>query len=155
MIRGADDTIEYIDHLAQRLEYYEPASVVTILLILLRIPTNYDGFTYLKAAILLRCQAPLSAMTADIFPAIRRLYGSHLTDKTIDAAMRGAILAGWERGDMQVWKLLFPTVLCAKTQRPSSTEFVGELARIVELLCCCAKGYRRQMVREEADCGIT
>ena len=152
---AVDDTIEYIDHLAQQLEVYEPASVVTFLLIRLRIPTNFDGFTYLQTAILLRCAYPLSSMSADIYPAIRRLYGDHLTDKTIDSAMRGAILAGWMRGDIQAWKLLLPTVLYAKTQRPSSTEFVGELARIVELLCNCAKGYRRQTAREEADFGIT
>ena len=155
MRSAVDNTIEYMEYWAPRLAFIEPSSLVTILLIRLRIPTHYDGFTYLKTAILMRYTYPLSTMAADIYPAIRELYGDHLTDKAIDTSMRGAILAGWKQGDLKAWKLFFPTVLYVKSQHPSSMEFVCELARIVELLCSFSKAYRKRKRREEATYGLS
>lgn len=155
MRSAVDDTIEYMKYMAPRLEFVEPSSLVTILLIQLRIPTHYDGFTYLHTAIMLRYTYPLSTMAADIYPAIRELYGDHLTDKAIDTSMRGAILTGWKRGDLTAWKRFFPTVLHLESQHPSCMEFVGELARIVELFGSFSKAYRRRKRREEATYGLS
>lgn len=150
MRSAVDDTMEYIDHMAQRLEYYEPSAVVTFLLIRLRIPTNYDGFTYLHTAILLRYAYPLSNLSADVYPFIREKYGHHLNNMTIEAAMRSAIEIGWNRGDFPAWKLMFPTILYSRTKRPTNAEFVDELARILELLCSSAKAYGQRREREVA-----
>lgn len=155
MISAIDGTIEYIDHLAQRLEHYDPSSVAMLVLIQLRIPTQLHGFTYLQMAIVQRYICPVCSMSGDIYPAIRARFGDHLSNEVIEAAMRGAIQAGYKRGNLQLWKLLLPTVMADGLKRPSNTEFVDELARIVELLCSCARSYALRRKEEEAGYEIT
>ena len=154
MRSAVDDTIEYIDHLAQQLECYDPSFLILLVLMKLAIPTNYDGFEYLRVAILFRYENPMSTMVNDIYPEIRAMYGRHITNEQIDTAIRGAIQAAWRRTDIHIWKLFFPTILSARIKRPTNTEFIDELARIVELLCNCTEAYARQRCREEADYGI-
>lgn len=154
MRSAVDDTIEYIDHLAQQLECYDASYLILIVLMKLRVPTNYDGFEYLRVAILLRYENPTRTMANDIYPEIRAMYGKYITNEQIESAMRGAILIAWKRTDIHIWKLFFPTLMSEKAKRPSSSEFVDELARIVELLYRCAGAYARQRSREEAEYGI-
>lgn len=150
MRSAIDDTIEYVKHLAQQLDCCDPPFVVLVVLMKLRIPTNYDGFEYLKVAILLRYENPMRTMVNDIYPELRAMYGKHISNDQIEAAMRGAISIGWMRADIHIWKLLFPTILDTRKKKPSNTEFIDELARIVELLCDCAEAYARQRGRKEA-----
>ena len=152
---AVDATIEYVKHLAQQLTGFDTSGVVLVILLRLRIPTNYDGFEYLKTAILLRNENPTWTMANDIYPELRRRYGKYITDEQIETAIRTAISMGWGRSNIQVWKIFFPTILAEdEEKRPSSTEFIYELARIVELWCDCAAAYARQLSREEVGHGI-
>lgn len=152
---AVDETIAYVKHLAQQLMDCNASGVVLVILMRLRIPTNYDGFEYLKTAILLRYENPMRTMVNDIYPELRKRYGKHITNEQLETAIRSAIIIGWKRAGSSIWKVFFPTILAEEERRrPSNTEFIYELARIVELWCDCAEAYARQRTREEVGYGI-
>ena len=154
MRSAVDDTIEYINHLSQQLECYDASFVILLVLMKLGVPTNYDGFEYLRIAILMRYENPMCTMVNDIYPEIRAKYGKFITNEQIESSMRSAIIIAWRRTDIHIWKLFFPTIMDTKVKRPANTEFVDELARIVELLCSCAGAYERQRSRKEVEYAI-
>lgn len=150
---AVDDTIEYVKHLAQQLTGCTASCVVLIVLMRLGIPTNYDGFEYLRVAILMRYENPMGTMVNDIYPALRSRYGKYITNEQIETAIRSALVIGWRRTGPAVWRVFLPTLLAESDKRPSNTEVIYELARIVELWCDCADAYERQRGKEAASCG--
>ena len=143
-----DDTIQFVKERAKNMRYCSTSCVVLEILLELGVPTNMEGFAYLKDAIRLRYINPYWTVTNHIYPAISRKDGGLLSNDQIDTAIRGAINCAWEDADLVLWKLFFPTILKRRIKKPTNKEFIYELAYIVEMWRDCAEAYERQCSRE-------
>lgn len=144
-----DNTIDFVKRRAKSMRFCNTSCVVLEILLELGMPTNFEGFEYLKAAVLLRYINPYWTVTNNIYPAISKQNGSVLTNEQIDTAIRSAISVAWKDADIAIWKLFFPTILKRRNKKPTNTEFIYELAHIVELWRGCAEAYERQYSGEE------
>ena len=86
-----DDTIQFVKERAKNMRYCSTSCVVLEILLELGVPTNMEGFAYLKDAIRLRYINPYWTVTNHIYPAISQKDGGLLSNDQIDTAIRSAI----------------------------------------------------------------
>lgn len=147
-----NDTIAYIKHLAQDLAGCEPNYAVLVFLMDLGIPANYDGFEYLKTAVLIQYENPTLDIVNEIYEAVVSKY-DNISRNVVATSIRNAAKIGWSRGNTQMWRIYLPTVPANRKSPPTNAELITGLARIVELWKGCADAYLRQQHREEVSSG--
>lgn len=151
MISAINDTVEYVKLLAQNLAGCEPNYAVLAIMLDLKIPVNYDGFEYLKAAIVMQYEEPTRDLLNDIYKALAEHYG--ISADVIASAIRGAIKTAWSRTEPEKWSRYLPAVPIGKKGAPTNAEIITGLARIVELWQGCSEAYIRQRRGEVVSCG--
>lgn len=153
MSSAIDITVEYVKLLAQRLNGCEPNCVALVMLLELSVPVNYDGFEFLKSAILLQYEDPMRDLANDIYPEIARVCGKGVSSEMVEVSIRAAIRVAWKRSSKEVWQKYFPTISPREVRPPTNAVVIANLGRIIELWQGCASAYIRQMDREEVSCG--
>lgn len=152
MKSAINDTVEYVKLLAQDLAGCEPNYAVLAIMLDLRIPVNYDGFEYLKAAVIMQHEEPTLDLVNDIYEALAKRYG--VTTEMVASGIRGAVKTAWNRTEPKKWCRYLPTIPTGKSGAPSNVEVITGLARIVELWQGCSEAYMRQRSREVVSCGM-
>lgn len=141
-----NDTITYIKLLAQDLAGCTPNCAVLAIMFDLAIPVNYDGFEYLKAAVVMQHEDPTRDLLNDIYEMLAEHYG--VSPDMISSAIRSAIKSAWSRTGPEKWCKYLPTVSMAKSSAPTNAEVIAGLARILELWQGCSEAYLRQQYKE-------
>ncbi len=137
MTRKIERTLKHAHFLARHI-HGDLSSVVVAILIELDIPTNRDGFEYLKRAIISVHENPTWSLLKEIYADIAQAHG--IDDiKTIDQAIMSAIELGWKARDEEVWACIFPSARFGWNKRPSNSEFITMIARFTELWEGCCK----------------
>ena len=149
-----DVTVEYVKFLAQTLGVCEASCVVLTVLLQLGIPVNYDGFEYLRLAILFAYEEPLDNLSGDIYPKIAEACQNKMGSEQIEISIRNAIKIAWDYRDENVWKTFFPVLPYKHMKKPTNSEFIYGIAKIAELCYKCALSYERQLVKKEVGNGV-
>lgn len=126
-------TIDRIQDLNQRIHpnlisQPDPRSQVTSLLFLLGIPSNFDGYTYLREAIPLIMERPTMAMSKELYPTVSKQIGIDIDAKNMERCIRNAIDQGWKKRDDQLWQMYFPKNREGIIPRPANGKFIHTLA---------------------------
>ena len=146
-----NDTIAYIKILAQDLAGCDTNCAVLAIMFDLAIPANYDGFEYLKAAVIIQREDPTQDLVNNIYEILAKHYGTS-TDM-ISSAIRSAVKTAWSRSSTETWCRYLPTVSLDKGGAPTNSEVIAGLARTLELLQGCSNAYMRQQHQEVVSCG--
>ena len=118
--------------------------VVVIILLELGIPTNYDGFDYLIQAIIIYHTDPSQMIVKGLYPAVAKASKKAVDGPHVESAIRAAIKAAWKHHDDIAWRWYFS----GTSRRPSNTEFVSKIARVLELWEGCCEEYERKKEEE-------
>ena len=118
--------------------------VVVILLLELGIPTNYDGFDYLIQAITIYHTDPSQMIMKGLYPAVAKNSQKKVDGLQVESSIRAAIKIAWKYHDDIAWKRYFSEM----SRKPSNTEFVSKIARVLELWEGCCEKYERKMEEE-------
>ncbi len=100
-------------------------SILTLILMELRIPANHDGAVCLRRAILLLHKNPQISFTKDLYPQIS-LNGSGFQ---AEQAIRATIKLAWLKRDDAVWSLYFFGI--PHGLKPSNKQFIETISLIL------------------------
>lgn len=112
--------------------YAEASVTVTHLLHEMGVPPNFKGYNYLRDAVLMALRDPQllgGALTKRLYPQLAEKYGS--TAGGVEAAIRNAVLACYERGNQE-----FIHELCGAGSRkscPTNSLVIAKLADYIRL----------------------
>lgn len=144
MTRKIERTLKHAQFLARHING-DLSSVVVAILIELDIPTNRDGFEYLKRSVIAIYEAPTRSLIKEVYAEIAK--DNFVDDtKTIDQAIITAINYGWKHKDDDAWSCIFPTQRFLRNKKPSNSEFITMVARFVELWEGCCKEVKHEKV---------
>ena len=146
------DTLDHARFLARQFHKCDAQYVILITLLELDVPTNYDGFDYLSRAIAFYYEDPAQMITKGLYAVVADAYGGSVGDSQIESSIRSAIKSAWKKKDDTVWSLYFPFDKDGKIKRPSNTEFISRIARVLQLWRGCCQAYERS--REEVEVTI-
>jgi len=150
MICDTNDTVAYIKRLAQDLAGCETGCAVISMLLEMAVPANFDGFEYLKAAVVIQQEEPTRDLVNQIYRMLAERYG--VSEEIVSSSIRSAISTAWKRAEREVWYLYLPTVPRERDTAPTNAEVIAGLARIAELWKGCADAYLRQRSKEVVCC---
>lgn len=145
-----DYVLKRMSLLARHLHGCDPAYIAVILLMELGVSTKYDGFEYLKCAIVMRFENPRLCIAKEVYPAVSRQTAEYVSENQVERSIRNAIRAAFKYRDEEAWAHYFPTSCNGKVARPSNAEFITRLARVLELWKGCCQAYEQQSYSEEA-----
>ena len=131
----AIETLKHVLFLARHLPKDNVQTAVALILLELEIPSEYDGFRYLKSAIPMYYENPSLFLTKELYPAVGKIHGS--SGLMVERSIRFAISSAWKRSDKKAWNLYFPMNQNRKIQKPSNGEFIAQIARFLELWQNC------------------
>lgn len=93
--------------------------------------TRHKGYQYLHEAALIMAQAPSTAITKELYPAIGQKFLS--TPTQVERAIRTAINAAWEHRSV-AWTELFPAEPGQFPPRPSNGVLIARLSEEIRQL---------------------
>ena len=101
------------------------------LLIELGVPEHIKGSKYLRKAILAVTENEdlLNAVTCELYPIVAEAYSS--TASKVERAIRHAVEAAWDRGDLDVMARYFGNTISPSKGKPTNSEFIARCANIV------------------------
>ncbi|HBG09085.1 sporulation initiation factor Spo0A C-terminal domain-containing protein [Candidatus Darwinibacter acetoxidans] len=96
------------------------------------IPPHYKGYRYLIEGIWLAAVHPewLNSVTQNLYPAIGQRFA--VSGAQVERAMRYALEAAWEKGNVDQLYQIFPYVSENKG-KPTNSEFISKMAHLVAL----------------------
>lgn len=132
-----DKTLDHVMFLARHFKKSDFQSVILVVLLELGIPTQREGFTYLRTVIAQRYDHPLLTMK-ELYPTVGVSCDTDAGYFQVEQAIRAAINAAWKNRDDKHWDYYFPADESGKMKKPSNTEFITRIACILELWrgCC-------------------
>lgn len=139
-----EETLEHIKFLAR---YWGRAGLqymVITLLLELSVPTGCDGFDYLKESIILYYEDPMQTITKGLYPAVADQYDCFVDGTQIESSIRNAIRKAWKNRNENNWRRYFPPNIYGEIPKPSNTEFISRIARVLELWKGCCEAYEQQ-----------
>ena len=151
MKSATNETIAYAKRLAQDLAECDADCAVLSVLFDMMVPVNFDGFEYLKTAVVMQYTGPTRDLVNDIYRIIAEQYG--VTPEMVASAIRGAIRAGWTRASRRSWYRSLPTIPRDRSGAPTNAEVIAGLARFLELWRGCSAAYLRQKRKEVVSSG--
>lgn len=134
-----EETLNHLQSLARLLGRDNVRYVIVVLLLELGIPTNYDGFEYLKEAVMIYFEDPSVMFVKGLYPAIAETDSRPVDGPQVESAIRSAIKVAWKNREEDIWDRYFH----GKKARPSNAEFISRIARMVELWEGCCKEEER------------
>ena len=128
-------TIARIHDLSQRIRtplisQPDPLNHISSLLVTLGIPVNYNGYGYLREAILSIARNRNLGITKELYPAIARVYGNSVDGTNVERSIRNAIDKAWQTRDERIWQQYFPP---GQNKKPSNGQFIHALADSLQL----------------------
>ena len=92
------------------------------------VPGHLLGWDYVREAILLtmKNRGILTAITIELYPQIARKFDA--TPSRVERAIRHAIEAAWDRGDLDVLGELFGNSISRSKGKPTNKEFIATVA---------------------------
>lgn len=106
----------------------ERVKEVSMLLHDIGIPANICGYRYLRDSITMVLEDPASihGITKIIYPEVAKL--NNTTSSRVERSIRHAIEVAFSRGDIDVIYDIFSHSVCAKSGRPTNSEFIATVA---------------------------
>lgn len=133
-----DKTLNHVLFLTRRFGPNNMESAILAILLELGLPTQSDGFHYLRTAIRLKYSNPNQRIIKMLYPAVGKCYEPEVGAPQVEQAIRSAISVAWEIRDEDTWECFFP-VNGRKAKKPSNGEFICKIACILELWHSCCK----------------
>lgn len=152
MTYSTDEMLEHIYFVAKHLRNCDPKSVVIVLLLELNVCPKYEGFDYLKRAVLYLYRNPGASMTKSVYPAVAEQCGGNVNQGSIEAGIRSVIDKAWKNRDSRIWSRYFPIGKNGEVVKMTNGEFIGRLAQVVEIWDECCHIHDRE---EETSGGQT
>lgn len=133
-----DESLVHIIFLAKNMQGCDVSYVALLVLLELNIPTNQVGFDFLIHAVVAFCKNPLQTMSKGIYPTVAANYDYKVSQEEIEQAIRVVIKKGWENRDSFAWKYYFSHNTSGKMKKPTNSEFISRIGRILQLWqgCC-------------------
>ena len=139
------DTLDHALFLAEHLHRCDLQYMALAVLFELRVPRNYDGFDYLKNAILLYHDNPVQKLSKELYPAIGKMYEQRPGKLQVEQAIRSAINAAWKDRNEKVWRIYFQADGDGRLKKPSNAELIADIALFLKLWqgCCQEVSYEK------------
>lgn len=131
-------TIDRIQDLAHRIHpsvisHPDPRNQITSLLVLLGVPANFDGYSYLREAVLLIGENRNMSITKELYPAVANLFTTGVDGKNVERSMRNAIERAWTNRDDRIWQMYFSPGRDGMIPKPSNSQFIHALADSLQM----------------------
>ena len=94
----------------------------------LGVPTNLNGYDYLRSVIAMCVEDKtiLESITGRLYPEIAERYDT--TPSRVERAIRHAIEVAWDRGDLDVFKRYFGNTISSMRGKATNSEFISCIA---------------------------
>lgn len=134
-LRSTIDRIHDLSHRIRQpqISRPDPRNYVSNLLVTLGIPAKYDGYAYLREAILLIARNRDQAITKELYPAVAAIFGNRLEGRNVERSIRNAIEKTWANRDDRIWQMYFPPGKDGIIPKPSNAKFIHALADTLQL----------------------
>lgn len=142
-------TLAHIACLTETFKTNKRYCVVLLILMELGIATQHDGYEYLIKTILLYCDNPSPVTMRELYSRVADMYANAVSEAQIEHAIRCAIKAAWKKHDESAWIRYFSPGRDGKLEKPSNTEFITRVARVVELWEGCCKEHFNKTCKED------
>lgn len=140
MARPIEEMLDHAAFLARHLNNCDLQFQALVILLDMGVPTDCDGFQYLKNAIVCYYRTPRKLITKEIYLEVGRLYDPAAGGKQVENAIRRAIVVAWTERDDDIWASYFPR-RNGSVRKPSNREFISQVACFMELWQgCCKEG---------------
>lgn len=133
------NTLRHARFMAQRLKKFNPETAVILILIELGIPSNRDGYDYLRRCILYKYRQPAQFYINKMYIEIGKSYHPKISISSMERSIRILIKNIWAQRDEELWSYYFPVDDYGYVKKPSNTVFVSEIARFMTLVEQCCK----------------
>ena len=140
-----DPILERADYMAKKLRSHQVKSVVLMILYDLQIPLNFDGFGYMKNALVIAYRNPTQIVVSEIFEKVGEEYIPKAVVRNIDTAIRDAIKKAWKNRNPNKWRQYLPEELLDGRTPPSNSELISALVYFLELWQDC---YEEEVIYE-------
>lgn len=134
-----DQALAYVLHLARHLPKGNVSAATLTLLIELGFATHFDGFYYLRYAILMKTKYP-DMRVVEIYSEIADHYASGTGYASVERTIRSAIEAAYKQRSAEVWSYFFWDIhMGKKSGCPTAGTFICQMACVIELWCSCCE----------------
>lgn len=111
-------------------------SMVTSILHEVGVPAHIKGYQYLREAILIVIDIGdmmdlFGVFTKVVYPRVAKVFDT--TPARVDWAMRHAIEATWDRGDLDAMQQMFGYTVSNTKGKPTNSEFIAKIAEKIRL----------------------
>lgn len=141
-------TLDHVRFLARRFTKDQVDCVATAILMELGVPDHYNGFDYLVEIIVLYVKDPLQVMMKGLYTVVANRHCKEPDPTLIEQAIRHAIKMAWKKKEDSIWILYFSS-LEQDMKKPTNTEFIAHIARILRLWKGCCRTYEDRSSQEE------
>lgn len=106
---------------------------VTKIMLRLGVPAHLMGYHFIREAILMAQKDfnILGSVTKLLYPEIAKTFKT--TDQKVERAIRNAIEASWERGNVEDFEDLFGYSVNSGKIRPTNSEYIARIADKIRL----------------------
>ena len=139
MTNRTQETLYHALAMAQLLSKCDLQEGLVYILLELEMESYQIGYHYVKNAILLFYRNPVHMVMTGIYQVLIEQFGSCVTYKQIEQAMRAAIGQAHRDCDLQTWGYYFRNNGDRKGKRPKNYVFVSHVAAFLELWQACCK----------------
>ena len=132
-----DKTLDYVLFLTRHIPKGNVRAATLAILMDLGFPEYSDGFSYLRAAIIIRIGNCCLRFGA-IYQRIAEMQGPGVSDQQVEQDIRSLITEAWKYRDTTRWTLVFPPDGRGKPERPTNGKVIARFAYLLELWrdCC-------------------
>lgn len=137
-----DKTLDYVLFLTRHIPKGNVRAATLAILMDLGFPEYSDGFSYLRAAIIIRIGNSYLRFGA-IYQRIAEMQGEGISDQQVEQDIRSLITEAWKYRDINRWMLIFPPDGRGKLERPTNGKVIARFAYLLELWrdCCEVVSY--------------
>ena len=106
---------------------------ITKMMLELGMPVHLSGYHYLREAIRLSMDDMelVGSVTKLLYPEIAKVF--HTESEKVERAIRSVIEVGWERGNINLYEVIFGYSRKNKNRRPTNSEFIVALADLARM----------------------
>lgn len=126
-----------LDDIALRLKcrglhFPDMRTYIDTLLVRLGVPTNLNGYGYLRDAVAFEACSPGHRMMKELYPKVGRLYGD-AGSGGVERSIRSAVERAWLTRDEKLWRMYFQLAPDGSLPKPTSSRFITALAADVRI----------------------
>ena len=137
MQNAKEETLYHALFLAQHLSKGDLKDGLVYILYELEMPAHNIGYHYIRNAILLFYQNPVTMLLQGIYQSVIEMVNPSASYEQMEQSMRSAIGQAHKNCEPSTWKLYFRPK--ANRKRPSNYEFITGISSFMELWQACCK----------------